>query len=49
MALQRMDSLRDKLEQRAVINEELKKMDDKIDEITNPKKSKIKSKSKKLK
>lgn len=47
MALKRMGNLKEKLEQRAVIAQELAKVDDKIDEIVGDKKVKIKSKKSK--
>lgn len=47
MALQRMKSLKDKLEAKAVLQKELEKVDDKIDEIVGDTKVKIiKKKSK---
>lgn len=47
MALKRMDSLRDKLEERALVAAGLAKIDDKIDEIVGDKKVKIKRKASK--
>ncbi len=44
MSLQRMENLKDKLETKAVLEKELAKVDDKIDEITGDKKVKIKRK-----
>jgi hypothetical protein len=46
MALQRMESLKDKLETKALLENELVKVEDKIDEMVGEKKAKISKKKK---
>lgn len=47
MALKKMGSLKDKLDQKAFLEQEMIKVEDKIDEIVGSKKSKINKKKSK--